>query len=143
MLIQVGYLDIVKYLVEHGAIIRDVNYAAKYGHLPIVKYFSELGRDNLWMLIDAVYYGHFDIVKWLIENTNVNINALPNYALSGALGSAVANNHLKIAKYLVEHGADIHIRNDYIFEISHLLTDEMKNYIKSLVPPGYVPLYER
>ena len=99
-----GYLDIVKYLVEHGADIHDDDYravcrASEYGHLNVVKYLVEHGAD-----IHADY--------------------------DASLQWASQNGHLDIVKYLVEQGADIHADNDYA--IWSAKTPEIRAYLKSV-----------
>jgi ankyrin repeat protein len=47
---MMGRLDVVKYLVENGADVTDINnsavkYAARDGHLDVVKYLVEHGAD--------------------------------------------------------------------------------------------------
>ncbi|HUK87026.1 MAG TPA: ankyrin repeat domain-containing protein [Terriglobales bacterium] len=78
-----GHLDIVKFLVEHGARVdqRDNNRkksallaAAFKGHYDVVQYVVEKGADldvqavNGWTpLHDAAYIGNFQIVKLLVD----------------------------------------------------------------------------
>lgn len=78
-----GHLDIVRYLVEHGAKVdqRDNNRkksallaAAFKGHYDVVQYVVEHGADlnvqavNGWTpLHDAAYIGDFEIVKLLVD----------------------------------------------------------------------------
>jgi hypothetical protein len=74
--IEDGYLDTVKYLVENGADIRNVDswslgFAIRHGHLDTVKYLVENGadiRDIDYWLEGAAAGGHFDTVKYLVEN---------------------------------------------------------------------------
>lgn len=61
-------------------------------------------------LVEASYYGHLEVVKFLVENgANVN-NIVKGYLgmnRDTALVSASANGHLEVVKYLVENGANI------------------------------------
>ena len=111
-----GYLDIVKYLVEHGANIHDSDYdtvccASKYGHLEIVEYLVEHGA-NIYAWDDyplrwASYNGHLDVVKYLVEQGS-NIHTGHDFALREASSSG----HLDVVKYLIEQGANIHAQDD-------------------------------
>lgn len=81
-----GQLDVVKYLVEHGA---DIHY----------------GNDKI--LIDAVSTGYLDIIKYLVS-IGININRLYEDPLS----EAATRGYLDIVKYLLSQGANIHQNND-------------------------------
>ncbi|CAB4029249.1 Ankyrin repeat-containing domain, partial [Paramuricea clavata] len=119
-----GSLEIVKYLVEHGA---DVNLyasrsdsplhtAASSGSLEIVKYLVEHGANvNLnssivgTALHSAASSASLEIVKYLVEHgANVNLNSL---IVGTAIHSAASFASLKIVKYLVEHNADVTFEN--------------------------------
>jgi hypothetical protein len=66
-----GNLDMVKYLVEHGAVVTindGATYeAARYGYLDILKYLVEKGAGiNLNLSLGvAEKYGHSEVVKYL------------------------------------------------------------------------------
>ncbi len=81
-----GYLNVVEYLVEHGADIHAVDdyalrWAAANGHLPIVKYLVEHGADihvdNDWALKNAEQYNHSDVVKYLISQGPLEARGRP------------------------------------------------------------------
>ena len=78
-------LELVKYLVEHGA---DVN--AKYDNGSTV-------------LMEASVYGTLEIVKYLVENGAENINK--------ALMIVSSKGYLEIVKYLIQNGADVNIED--------------------------------
>ncbi len=102
--------------------------AARRGNLEQVKSFLEQlkkeGKDindikvnannshcETSALIEASYYGHLEVVKFLVENgANVNNNvaySAGNSKKDTALISASANGHLEVVKYLVENGASV------------------------------------
>jgi uncharacterized protein len=86
-----GNLEVVRYLVEHGA---EVNTAATNG-------------SGYNCLTGAVASGHTEIVQWLLEH-----GASPNYRYGpgySPLLTAAANGHLEIVKLLLAHGADLHV----------------------------------
>ena len=74
----------------------------------LVKLALEKGADihvnNNEPLKVAVKNGHFNIIKFLVEN-GANVQ-------DDVLGSAIWGGNLDIVKYLVNHGADVHERND-------------------------------
>lgn len=58
--------------------------------------------DNYWSpLIICSWYGHYDLVKCLIEEQKVDPNESKNKGRT-ALMAATRNNHFKIVKYLIE-----------------------------------------
>ena len=103
-----GYLEIVKYLVEHGADIEfNENWplwlSAAYGHLEVVKYLLENGADihaqGDLALFDASYNGDLEVVKYLIKH-GANVDG-------HTLRAASENGKLEMVKYLVDHGVDV------------------------------------
>jgi hypothetical protein len=117
-----GTLEIVKFLVEQGADINRrggnfdcpaVTYAAFNGNTEIVRYLVELGsvldtshalRNPLLM---AAEEGHFDIVSYLLNSTNIDPHAAyrnPSGALINALTRAEENRHTKIVELLKSRG---------------------------------------
>ncbi|RKH90317.1 ankyrin repeat domain-containing protein, partial [Corallococcus sp. AB038B] len=72
-----------------------------------LEFVSEImcGVSALWV---AVAVGHFGIVKLLIEKGNANVNHL-SVTRSSLLRAASYIGHLEIARYLIEHGADIRL----------------------------------
>ena len=108
-----GDLVIVKYLLSkgmdinakntHGDTVTDV--AFFYGNMKTVKHFIENGADqsgidiNIWARL-----GDEDKVKSLLSSTKVEINATNGSLLI----NAVRSGNLKLVKFLVEKGANIH-----------------------------------
>jgi hypothetical protein len=89
-----GHLEIVKYLVEHGADIDK----------------SDNSRDKT-PLLAASFKGHFDIVKYLVEKgAKVNVQSINGFT---PLHDAAYVGNFEVVKYLVEHGADVRIRNKH------------------------------
>lgn len=96
---EAGFLDVAKELVAWGANI------------------DEKGEGLPTPLIFAAQNGHSHIVSWLVENgVDINylheeIDANGDWEGSGsALGEAIRNEHLDIAEYLMDKGADISAR---------------------------------
>lgn len=113
---DIGNLDIVKYLVEHGA---DIHIA----HDVSLRTASE--------------HGYLDIVKYLVEK-GANINDVDIY--TKPLSSASENGHLDVMKFLVENGADVHARNNEAIRFADTYyggknKDEIIDYLVSLGAP--------
>ena len=112
---QKGYLDIVKYLIEHGANInineQTICCALERGHFDVVEYLIEHGANIHagydYALRHASEYGHLEIVKYLVEH-GADIHTYDDYALR----AASTYGFFEIVKYLVEQGADIHTLDD-------------------------------
>ena len=98
-----GKLDIVKYLVEHGANIHSLNdglnWASYYGKLEVVKYLLENGADvrfkDDFALRFASNFGYLEVVKYLVEH-GANVHANDDQALK----QARMNKHFDVADYL-------------------------------------------
>jgi ankyrin repeat protein len=85
-----GHLEVVQYLVAHGA---DIGAAATNG-------------SGYNALTGAVTSGHATVVQWLLEHdANANYRYSAGYS---PLLTAAANGRLDIAKLLLAHGADPH-----------------------------------
>uniref|UniRef100_A0A914CHA7 Uncharacterized protein n=1 Tax=Acrobeloides nanus TaxID=290746 RepID=A0A914CHA7_9BILA len=113
-----GYLDVVQWLVEHGA---DVNVksnngetvlhsAAQWGSLAVVQWLVEHGADvnvksnDGRTVLHSAAQGSLDVVQWLVEHgadVNVKSNDGRTVLHSAAQGS------LDVVQWLVEHGADV------------------------------------
>jgi ankyrin repeat protein len=88
-----GHLDIVRYLVEHGARIDQ--------------------RDNnrkKSALLAAAFKGHFDCVQYLVEHgANLNVQAVNGWT---PLHDAAYIGNFPIVKLLVDSGARLDLRNE-------------------------------
>ena len=104
-----------------------INYSTKSGNLEAIKYVVEKDKyvveedrrfkgfkDRLVssvILPKAAYYGHLEIVKYLVEN-GADINAKDNNGWTSLIHAAY-NGHLEVVKYLVENKADINAIGKY------------------------------
>lgn len=143
-----GYYKITKCLVDHGV---DVNtrgglplyYATEIGCFDIVKLLIEHGaltpcRFNV--LLVAVKNGHIDIVKYFVEECNVDIHTQNNAAMK----SAIVHRHLDIAKYLMDKGINIpNAIPDYLIDIPVIFghTDVVIYLIENGVNPNKISDY--
>lgn len=80
--LSMGYLDKAKNMIYSGVSVNDVT------------------------IIIPIYWGHLNIVKFLIENWNVSINRR-------ALCVAVRHNKLEIVKYIISKGANVYINSEF------------------------------
>lgn len=93
------HINIVKLLIEYG--VRDSStliWACKNGYIDIVKRLIEHEIKDSLILIWASQYGHFDIVQLLVESGEIDIRSQDNEAIK----KACQNDHMHIAKYLLE-----------------------------------------
>ena len=81
-----GHLDVVKFLVEHGAMY----------HSPGI---------GLYPLDGAAGNGRLDVVKYLVEEKGVPVNQRTDAGAPPLIGAA-ADMHVDVVQYLVNKGAD-------------------------------------
>ena len=62
-------------------------------------------------LIEACSTGDLKLVKYLIENTDVNIHIKQDLPFR----IAIETGQLEVVKWLVKNGANVYARNDYAF----------------------------
>lgn len=101
-----GHLQIVKYLIEEAEVKFHITdelalfWAAHTGQLTILKYLIGAGAEyNYRILRTAATDGHLSIVKYLIEELDVDIDDDDkNYSIA----VAAENGHISIVKYLNE-----------------------------------------
>jgi ankyrin repeat protein len=121
-----GFMDVVKYLVEHGAntgadSYQSLRWASYFGHYETLRFLLknltydplqtdfELGRMYEELTYNACQNGYLEIVKLLIESYKVN----PSCENENFLRTACWNGHLNIMKYLIEScGVNPHIDNE-------------------------------
>lgn len=97
-----GSLPCLKFLIEKGALIQEVDLieAASGGHLDVVEYILEKCRLPLIVsLQNAVEKRKFDVVKYLVEY-GATIS-------EKAVLLSIYNDDLHMLHYLIEHGGEI------------------------------------
>ncbi len=112
---MLGHLDVVKYLVAHGADVNAKNQfgntllhkASEYGYLDGMKCLVELGADveaknggGNTPLHKASEYGHLDVVKYLVAY-GADVKAKDNYGRT-PLHRAREEGHAEVVAYFVE-----------------------------------------
>jgi ankyrin repeat protein len=89
------HIEVAELLHQHGA---DVDVRGDSGYTPLHQACSDVFLENL------------DTVEWLL-NRGADVN-VQNSKLYTPLHNAIDRGHLQIFQKLIEHHADIHIRND-------------------------------
>ncbi len=127
--IEKGSIQLFKILVENGRRDTKVDY------------------ENCHMLNWAVFYDRLDVVKYLIEKENHNINQYCNNSYSfppkptdgTPLYNAVLKENIKVVKYLIEKGADVNTDSNGIDgETATFAAVKLNNFkiLKILVEAG-------
>jgi hypothetical protein len=133
---EAGNFDEIKKLVERGyrpqqEQSESLRYAARYGHIGIVKYLVGLGCKHDKVLINAVRSGHLDIVKYLITMG-------PNYAKDKyfAFVTACHKDRIDIVKYFIEE-LKYDIREEDSFPMAQCARQGHLDILKYLVERGH------
>jgi ankyrin repeat protein len=149
-------LDLVKYLMEHKANLKEaiyenelpLNVAIEFGDLEMIDFLIKNGLDinsrknsyKSWSEVPlgkAAYLGNFELVKTLIEKYGANVN-------DDVLNSGVCSGNKEIVKYLIECGADINAKghnriNNNSFDIDplyHAIFKDYKEIVEYLIDMG-------
>ncbi|WP_440895448.1 ankyrin repeat domain-containing protein [Amphibacillus sp. Q70] len=128
---QRNHVDTVKLLIEQGADINIRNnnqdnvllYAGAEGLLEIVKLAIRAGADTTLTnryggiaLIPASERGHVEVVKELLTHSDTNANHINHLHWTALLEAVIlgdgGTNHQEIVQLLVDHGADVNIRDE-------------------------------
>lgn len=121
-----GHPDIAGILIEKGAVL-DIFEAAATGSLERVAQLvstqpdlvNAYARDGFQPLGLASFFGHFDVVRFLLE-MGAGVNSPSDNPLRVMpLHSAVAHQHLPIAQILLAHGAAVNARQAGYFTPLH------------------------
>ncbi|MDD0824286.1 ankyrin repeat domain-containing protein [Mannheimia sp. AT1] len=122
---QHNHLDLVRFLAEQGA---DINaqdnksfnpfiHGCIFNKLELVKLMVKLGTDITRLtrfggngLTPAAEKGHEEIVKYLLENTDINVNLTNNVGWTALIEAIILNDGgekmQRIIRLLLENGAD-------------------------------------
>jgi ankyrin repeat protein len=112
-------------------------YAAKYGHLNVVKYLVETQSAEVDKKINtgetamqvALKRGHTDVAKYLLEKgSDVNMRDIVGMT---ALSWAAKDGNMDMVKFLVENGADVNAQNPAgRTPIEITLSPDVKEFLK-------------
>jgi ankyrin repeat protein len=114
-----GHPELAPVFVAHGAQV-ELWDAAAMGNLARVKELvtskpaavNAVAPDGFFALGLAAFFGHADIVAWLLDHgANVN-QAAANSQRVTALHAAVARGNVPLARMLLEHGADANVKQE-------------------------------
>lgn len=124
--IRVGDLEQVKHLIKKY----DLNVNFEFNDSD-----DETPQTERWLdraLATAVSNNHLDIVQYLIEEENADIELLDGHTYFTPLGLSFSLNHLEIAQYLLDQGANPakDIGNKHRSLWIYLDTDEEKKFLK-------------
>ncbi len=125
---QHGQADVVKFLLEQGAIVDErnsediepIHIAARAGHVDILALLVDHGADidsctseKQKMPVDfAAMGGSVDALAWLVEH-DADVNG-GDYGMSQLpIHQAAKRGHSDAVKWLIEHGADVHAEHRY------------------------------
>ena len=167
--IEDGNLDNVQKAIEKGALVNCVvksyfcwtplHYASAYGQLDIAKFLFKHGAgidaredDGNHIIHTAVFSGHLNVIRWLVENLEVDVDTI-NLDHMTPLHYAAQMNRLEIVRYLVIHDATIDAENENRVKMSEKETralmmtftkakrDEMKDHLIPYDDFGVTPLH--
>ena len=104
-----GDLEMLKYLVSHGAQLREkgnaIRMAAEKGYLEVVQYLVSQGANPILQDDYAMRYaaknGHLETVQYLVSQ-GADIHSCDEHALR----MAAENGHIHVVKYLMARGAN-------------------------------------
>jgi len=103
---KMGHLNIVKYLIDYGISIDDIDvlsFPCKNEHCEVVKYLvkymleHEIDFDNKFVLEWVIFHGWLEVVKILLENNCILLHNI-------ALKEASEHGQIEIVQYLVKQG---------------------------------------
>jgi ankyrin repeat protein len=114
-----GQHGIAKLIVEHGATL-NLFEAASVGQLGTVQsilaehpdQINAYAPDGFFPLALAAFFGHTDIVAFLLDQGADVQQAATNAQRVNALHAASANRHLDIARMLIDKGIDVNAKQE-------------------------------
>jgi ankyrin repeat protein len=114
-------VDIVKYLIEHGAFMDSemLFLAAQHGNCATMKLLTERGRfmnvhaKNDFAFKLAAQEGHLPMIQYLVL-LGADIHLDEEYAFR----VAASKGYFKVVEYCIQQGADIHAENDYAIRMA-------------------------
>ena len=148
--------EISKLLIENGADINEQDdmknnpflYSGAEGQLEILKLLTKAGADTKITnryggvaLIPASERGHTETVRYLLENTDIDVNHINNLGWTALLEAIILGNggkeHIEITDLLLKHGADPNIADrNGVTPLMHAKEKEYKEIETLLINAG-------
>jgi uncharacterized protein len=121
-----GESAIAEYLIQQGAIL-DIFDAAATGRVNRVRELvsedptrvNAYSVDGFQPLGLASFFGHFDVVEYLLQSGAEVNSPSKNSQQVMPLHSSVAGQHLEVSRILLEHGADVNAKQADDFSPLH------------------------
>ncbi len=112
--IKGGHKDMVRLLLDNGADVRYLSWAAAEGHTDIVRLLLDKGADVNFghqgsPLSWAAFKGHTDIVRLLLDK-GADVEGKRDFNTSPLI-LAAEGGHKDIVRLLLDNGADINVKN--------------------------------
>jgi ankyrin repeat protein len=117
------YYFIVRQLVDNGAFINikstlgttALMFITDFGNIELLKYMVSKGgnlkQDEAKLLILATQKSRLDILKYLVDENYLNVNAKDEEGKTAFIQACMTAN-METIKYLLDKGADINAKND-------------------------------
>ena len=126
-----GHVEIVRTLIQNGAVVNKIDradtnalvYAAKMGHLPIVEYLVScdwnctkqndlcLKEASQQSLVAAAASGQVQVLEYLLDMSEVDINAPDTIRGDTALCAAAGSGEKEACDILLKRGAKVTVTN--------------------------------
>ncbi|KAE9161373.1 hypothetical protein PF004_g30843 [Phytophthora fragariae] len=123
-----GSLDVVQYLVEHGAVVNAKDYlgdtalmrAAEGGHTTVVQFLTDgckadvkaSNKNGYTALVWAARCGQDEVVRYLAERRGVEVDARDKNGYT-ALMKVCKGGNIKVLRALAAAGADVNGSDDF------------------------------
>ena len=140
-----GHMETVRLLVEAGAKLNLVDktgecalvVAAKNGHFPVLEYLVSsdwpvtLTNQELTLseacqqcVVSGAYHGHCEIVEFMLDMAEVEVDRVDTLMMETALCAAAANNQKHCCEVLIKRGASVSASNMKTASPLHLAARE-------------------
>lgn len=156
-----GHANIVNYILSYGNYAQSqinvtdfygrtpIQVACKNGSLECVKLLLKTGKAEIYSiyhknhpLVEASIAGHADIVKFLIQNTNIDIDGANSSHLT-SLEAAVQNGHLPVIEVLIQNGAGKTLDETKLGRLFLNACTTLNNNIIKLIDNSFTIPYEK
>ena len=130
--------DINRILLDGKTLL---NLAAFYGNLAAVRLFLESGADRNAVdsrdedaLYCTTYFGFLYVAETLLDWDSPN--QISRESITKAFDAACYHRHIKMVRFLIDHGADVNVRNDGKLAIDHAIRNNNVVLVELLICNG-------